>query len=199
MAEPNSRFIALDTETNGFPLWNQPSDDPHQPHIVQLSCILCEPDGRELSAYDRIIRPDGWTIPQDTVDVHGITMQQAMVQGIPEKMAMREFWSLAREAKLVVAHGHSFDARIIRIALKRFATEQHADWWQRAPGFCTMRRAAKVCGLTQKGGRAKNPTLREAVEIILKEPFAGTAHDALYDVIACKRLYLALRGMEEVA
>ena len=43
--------IALfyDTETTGLPLYDQPSDDPRQPHIVQVGAILVDLDTRKKS------------------------------------------------------------------------------------------------------------------------------------------------------
>lgn len=36
--------IFFDTETQGLPLWNDPSEDPRQPHIVQLAAALDDGD-----------------------------------------------------------------------------------------------------------------------------------------------------------
>ena len=50
--------IALfyDTETTGLPLYDQPSDDPRQPHIVQLGAILVDLDARkEIACLDLIV------------------------------------------------------------------------------------------------------------------------------------------------
>ena len=71
--------LAYDTETTGLPLWNDPSDDPRQPHIVQLAAALVDIDTRRtIASMDVIVKPDGWTIPDDTVAVHGITTEHAL-------------------------------------------------------------------------------------------------------------------------
>lgn len=34
--------LFFDTETTGLPLFEQPSEDPRQPHIVQLAACLVD-------------------------------------------------------------------------------------------------------------------------------------------------------------
>ena len=119
--------IFFDTETTGLPDWSQPSEAPHQPHIVQLAAQLVNLDTRRvISSMDVIIRPDGWTIPQETTVVHGITNEMAMDLGVPEAAAVEMFLGLWKN-RLRIAHNEQFDARIMRIALMRFFGEERAD------------------------------------------------------------------------
>lgn len=37
-------ILFYDTETNGLPLWREPSNHPGQPHITQLAAELCDAD-----------------------------------------------------------------------------------------------------------------------------------------------------------
>ncbi|WP_182340872.1 hypothetical protein [Comamonas koreensis] len=58
--------LAYDTETTGLPLFKEPSEHPDQPHIVQLGAILVDLNTRTtIASMDVIIRPDGWTIPDE--------------------------------------------------------------------------------------------------------------------------------------
>lgn len=87
--------LFYDTETTGLPLFKEPSEHPDQPHIVQLAAILVDLDTRrEIASMDVIVRPDGWTIPDDVAAIHGITTGHAMQVGVPEKLAVRMFMSL---------------------------------------------------------------------------------------------------------
>lgn len=77
-----------DTETTGLPDFKAPSEAPQQPHIIQLAAILVNPETRKtISSMDVIIRPNGWTIPDDIAKIHGITTEHAMDVGIPESLA----------------------------------------------------------------------------------------------------------------
>ena len=71
--------IFYDTETSGLPLFKEPSEDPRQPHIVQLAACLVDLDtGQTVSSMDVIVRPNGWTIPDNVAAIHGITTERAM-------------------------------------------------------------------------------------------------------------------------
>lgn len=50
--------IVYDCETTGIPLFEQPSEDPRQPHIVQLAACLVDLDTRDtIASIDVIVRP----------------------------------------------------------------------------------------------------------------------------------------------
>ena len=58
--------LFFDTETTGLPLFKEPSEHPDQPHLVQLAASLVDLDTRAvLSSIDVIVKPDGWTIPDE--------------------------------------------------------------------------------------------------------------------------------------
>ena len=81
-----------DTETTGLPLFREPSEHPGQPHLVQLAAALVDLDTREtVASLDVVVRPDGWTIPDDVAAVHGITTDYAAAVGVPESLALSLF------------------------------------------------------------------------------------------------------------
>lgn len=200
--------LFYDTETTGLPLFNEPSEDPRQPHIVQLAALLVDLDTRKtLASFDLIVRPDGWLIPDEVSKIHGITHELAMDVGVSESIAvgmLRELW---RESKprLRVGHNESFDARILRIALMRHEDAPLADAWKAAPAECTAKMATPVCKIPptdrmRAAGRNhyKTPNLSEAVAHILGANLAN-AHSALADATACRDIYFALTAKQDEA
>ena len=65
--------IFIDTETTGIPdrtaKWDV--DYMNYPHVVQIAWM------NQFKQESHIIYPDGWEIPQETIDVHGITTEYA--------------------------------------------------------------------------------------------------------------------------
>ena len=218
------KICANDTETNGLPLWREPSEDPRQPHIVQCAALLISdtPEGAVLiESMNRIVRPDGWswTEEDEAFKAHGITMERAMDEGVPEADVIAEFHALQAQADMRVAHNASFDDRIYRIAFKRYGdgggtSENRRDVWESyvqeykdsvadafaaRPKFCTMRATTDVLKLPptekMKGEgftKYKQPKLTEAFKHYFGFVFDG-AHDALVDAKACADIYLAIQ------
>lgn len=190
--------LFFDTETSGLPLWKQPSEDPGQPHIVQLAGKVIDLDTRKcIHSLNTIVRPDGWEIGKDTSDIHGITQEYASDVGIKEEDALTlflEFWDIVTNGR--VAHGEPFDMRIIRIALKRYADDEYADIWKNGERQCTMRMATPICQLPTTGrGKYKFPKLAEAYRHFFDKEMEN-AHTAMGDVDACIAIYFAMMDME---
>ena len=198
-------YLYFDVETQGLPLFREPSDDPRQPHLVQLAATLVGDSDFEVQhSMNRIIKPDGWTIPEEVAAVHGITTERALDEGVPEKEVLEEFIGLMEKATHRVAFNSTFDARLIRIAMKRFGIGDQ-DAWKRFPDTCVMRMATPVCQIPPTGKMMaaglkhyKNPNLGEAYQIIMGEPLEG-AHDAMVDVEATMKLHVMLLLQEQEA
>ena len=116
----NKELIALDTEINGMVVWKEPSEGDNQPHIVQLAAHVVNIEDRKITqTMDVIIKPNGWTIPQDCVDIHGITTEYASDVGIPEKLALEMFLELWSGRQRIIFNT-AYDNRVIRIGPKRY-------------------------------------------------------------------------------
>jgi DNA polymerase-3 subunit epsilon len=189
-----------DFETNGLPLFNEPSEDPRQPHIVQVCACLVDAETREMiRGVDAIIRPDGWVIPDEVAKLHGITTERALAEGQDERGIVDWLHEVWQQADLRVAHNESFDARIMRIALKRFHGDEAADAWKAGKSACTARLSTPILKLapTDKmlaAGRRHHKTanLSEAYEFFIGKPFEN-AHTADADVGACMAVYWAIQ------
>lgn len=195
-----STALFYDTETTGVPLFSEPSEDPRQPHIVQLAATLVDLGTREIvSSMDVIVRPEGWTIPDDVAAIHGITTEKATAVGVPEFLALEMFMRLW-EFRTRIGHNETFDARIIRIAQHRFGhPETKLDAWKGAHAVCTARLSTPIvkCPPTAKMRAAnrcnyKTPTLAEAYEHFMGKPLEN-AHSAMADVLGCMAVYFAIQ------
>lgn len=192
--------LFYDTETQGLPLFREPSEHPEQPHIVQLGALLVDIDSRRvISALDVIVRPDGWTIPDDVAAIHGITTEHAQAVGVAESVAVGLLLELWERAAYRVAHNEQFDARILRIALMRHESAELADAWKAGAAECTQALATPILKIppTAKMVRAgftkfKSANLGEAFEFFTGRPLDG-AHRAMVDCEACMQVYFAIK------
>lgn len=176
-------ILFYDTETTGLINFKRRSHDPSQPHLVQLAALLMDNDGREIQSLNFIIEPDGYEIPKEASDIHGITTEYAKEFGVPLGDAVRPFMSLAGKATRMVGHNIAFDKRVLKIARSRLPYIKFPEI--EAEDFCTMHKSRKPVGL------GKVPKLMEAYESFFGEKFIG-AHGAMDDTRACARVYYHL-------
>lgn len=192
--------LVYDVETTGIPIWSTPSDDPAQPRVIELAAELVDTDTRKvLTSMDFIIKPDGWTIPEEIEILTGITNEMAELVGVPMHMVLPMFvamWTLADQR---VGHNESFDMRMIRIELMRHAKlGAMADDWKAGEAFCTQVKSTKIINLpptakmlAAKRNTPKSPNLGEAFAFFAEKPLVD-AHRAAVDVMACRTVYFGI-------
>lgn len=198
--------LFFDSETSGLPLYNEPSEDPRQPHIVQLGACLVDLATRKvLASLDVIVKPEGWVIPAEVAAIHGIDHERAMALGVPESLAVELLLELHKQAEFRVAHNEDFDARIVRIACKRFFDEATTDEWKAGIAKCTATLSTPILKLppTKKmvaAGRThyKTPNLGEAYRFFTGRELVG-AHSAMVDVLACMEVFHAIEAGQRQA
>lgn len=188
-------ILFFDTETTGFTREGSAPTHPDQPYVVQLACQLTDDAGDILGGFSFIVKQVG-PIPPQAAAVHGISDEVAAKFGVEPGFAMRAFEHLLARADLVVAHNIRFDKLVVEAAMSRHSGQL---WMLDKPRFCTMEAATPICNLPptermmaagRKGPKA--PKLEEAVRHFFDEPLDG-AHDAMVDVIACRRVFFALK------
>jgi len=192
-----------DFETNGFPLWKEPSSDPGQPHIVQCAAVLVDADTRKtVHSFDLTVRPTAdWGIPEEVSNIHGITTERALAVGLPESQVVAMLLAFHKIAGLRIGHNQPFDARIMRIALRRFGSEATADDWKAGMSYCTQSRSTPICKLPPSekmlaAGRKHHKTANLGEAFF---HFTGgaieNAHTAMADTLACMRVYWAIQDL----
>ena len=177
--------LFFDTETTGIPerSWNWDTDFEQYPHVVQMAWL----HGCKVETH--IIRPDGWEIPQETVDVHGITTEYALEHGEPFASVVDMFIQDCHDAGLICGHNIHFDTSIIKANILRELGREYYDAndvenaLYKGKRIDTMRPTMKWVDARMANGRLKFPNLSE----LYSRCFPGEtfpAHDALEDVKA---------------
>lgn len=183
-------FLIFDTETTGLPKkWKAPlSDFDNWPRMVQLAWQCHDLEGNFLFAKNHVIIPEGYTIPDDVVEVHGISTEIANEKGIPLKDALIDFVEDVKKAKIIIGHNVEFDINIVGSELLRCEMQEIMT---SAPRFCTKIESTEFCAIRSKSGGIKSPTLTELHLKLFNNPFPE-AHNAAADVEATSRCFLEL-------
>jgi DNA polymerase-3 subunit epsilon len=196
-------IFVYDTETSGLPNYSEPSESPDQPHIVEISVVVIDVDTRmALKEISHIVKPDGWVIPQEVIDIHGITNEMAEAEGIPEEEAIQAFfdlWGYACDLDPEVKRtgfSETFDRRMIRIATKRIPRlfKYEGPWHdlEKDRSYCCMHKSKQLVGALSDKGKVKNPKLGEAFEHFAGKPMEN-AHRAMPDVLATIAVFFGIK------
>lgn len=186
-------ILFYDTETTGFCHTTKPLNDVAQPCIVQLACILCDNTGRELASLSTMVIPFK-DVPQQVVDIHGITRLHAEAYGMTVANALAVFYGMIRKASVIVAHNIDYDNQVMRCEYARLK-DTSFDPFPGKSFFCTMKATTDFCKLPKaKGNGYKWPKLHEVYLKMFNKPLEG-AHDALVDIRATKEVYFEWRRL----
>jgi DNA polymerase III epsilon subunit-like protein len=183
-------YLFFDTETTGLPVdFNAHyTDTDNWPRLVQLAYCLAEDDGEVIASNSWIIKPEGFTIPEESSRIHGITTARARKEGVPLIEVLQEFKDEVESASLLVAHNFSFDSNIIGCEYFRNVIDNPLI---EIDDFCTMKDPDIidfVAAQPMRYGRYKWPSLTELYNKCFGRNF-DFAHDAAADMVALKECF----------
>lgn len=184
-------FLVYDTETTGLPEnYNAPvSDSNNWPRLVQLAWQVHDKVGALVEVHNYIVKPEGFTIPFNSAQIHGITTERAKQFGIPLTDVLEKFESSLAKAKVVAGHNIEFDLKIVGAEHFR---KSFPSALQDLKSIDTKLESTDFCQIPGgKGGKFKWPTLTELHHKLFNEGF-DAAHNAAADVEATTRCFLEL-------
>jgi DNA polymerase-3 subunit alpha len=185
-------YLIFDTETTGLPKrWDTPlTDSENWPRCIQIAWQIHDAKGEVVSHEDYLIQPDGFTIPFDSEQVHGISTALAEAKGTPLVEVLDQFDAALNQVDYVVGHNVSFDRNIMGAEYLRSGREDVLEG-KAIVDTCTEE-TATLCQLPGgRGGKFKLPTLSELYHFLFRESFED-AHNASADVEATSRAFLEL-------
>ncbi len=186
-------YLFFDTETTGMPDdFDAPvTDTDNWPRVVQIAWAHVSTDPNAIdSTLSYIIRPDGFIIPANVAEVHGITTERAFAEGYPRGKVLEAFSKAVGVSDVLVAHNMSFDLPVVGAELVRLRGK---NMLQDVPTICTKEVSTNFCKIPFPGGGCgyKWPKLQELHDKLFGERF-DDAHDAGADVKAGARCFLEL-------
>ncbi len=185
-------YLIFDTETTGLPKrWDAPlSDSENWPRCIQIAWQIHDEKGEIIAHEDYLIRPDGFTIPFDSEQVHGISTALAEAEGVPLAEVLDQFHEALNRVAYVVGHNVSFDRNIMGAEYLRAGLADVLE--EKAVVDTCTEETATLCQLPGgRGGKFKLPTLSELYHFLFQESFEE-AHNATADVEATSRAFLEL-------
>jgi len=185
-------FLVFDTETTGLPKnWRAPASDvANWPRVVQLAWEAYDKEGQKTGTEGYIVRPDGFQIPKDAEQIHGISTIKARRDGRALVDVLESFTRAVEGAQVIVSHNISFDENVVLAEFHRVDRPSRLHMKARV---CTKEAATDFCQIPGQYG-FKWPTLAELYFRLFKKELQE-AHDASRDVSACARCFFELKRL----
>ncbi len=190
-------YLIFDTETTGLPKsWNAPiTDTDNWPRCIQIAWQLHDNMGNLLENNDFLIQPEGFNIPYDAEQIHGISTELAQEQGIALVEGLELFLEALKKTTYVVGQNVGFDVNIMSCEFHRLGIDNNLTELP-VLDTCTEH-TAQMCQLPGgRGGKFKLPTLTELHHHLFGSQFEE-AHNATADVEATTRCFLELIRLGE--
>lgn len=185
-------FLIFDTETTGLPRnYNAPlSDSENWPRVVQIAWQLHDVTGKLISSNSIIVKPEGFTIPFNAAQVHGITTERALAEGSDLQQVMYEFVEAVKQTKYLCGHNIEFDLSIVGAEFHRLGM---SNFFEGKPVIDTKSDpVTEFCAIPGgKGGKFKWPKLEEVYRKLFNAGFEE-AHNAAFDVEATAKAFFEL-------
>ena len=183
-------YLFFDTETTGVPNdWNAPASDLNNwPRLVQLAYLLYDAEGVLISSNDYIIRPEGFIIPEESSNIHGITYDYAKSHGQVLSEVLSDFEEQCKISKHLVAHNINFDSRVMGA---EFLRQTQNNPLSKLNLICTMEGTVDFCKIEGYYGY-KWPKLSELYIKLFGVGFEN-AHDASADIEATAKCFWELK------
>ena len=189
----NAMYLFFDTETTGLPInWKAPVQNVNNwPRMVQIAWLVYTADGKRIDGQNFIIKPEGFSIPDDAVRIHGISTEKAIIDGKELDVVLKLIAEQIENADALVAHNMSFDEKILGAEFIRKNIQNDLFKKNR---ICTMKQSVRYCKLPGRYGY-KWPKLSELHIELFGEDFKE-AHDAVVDINATAKCFWKMKELE---
>ena len=192
--------LFFDTETTGLPIDRRISalqNGVNWPQLVSISWSIWT-DGKCVKRVSHIIKPRGWVIPVGATAIHGISHEEAQMNGIPLLDALMEFKQGIIQSNRIVAHNMEFDKNVIFHAFAWHLKKDPRRFWREEAEFCSMTVAKDELKIpftnankNKNGDLYKMPGLDEVFRATFNEPVPPKAHSSDRDVEVLEKIYWA--------
>ena len=179
-------ILVIDTETTGkdVPFVSVTNSSKWAGiRLVQFGYELYTEDHQLIHKGCWIIRPDGFTIPEETTAIHGISTEQACQEGVPIDTVFTWLELYLPSVTTLVAHNMEYDNNVMLSELFRYHRTELFTLWQQTNKDCTMLMGKRYLGRSLRLG-----VLAHQCGLVVPEGL----HRADVDVAVCAQIYLFL-------
>jgi DNA polymerase III epsilon subunit-like protein len=178
----------FDLETTGLPVRTGFKYAPYtklenynSSRILSISWIVSQNHKVVQQAY-YIITPDGFAISPESTAIHGITMEQAVAEGVGIHTMFEILTEALESCQNIVSHNIDFDINILKSELHRYGRTALLSHVEQMNAICTMKKGKELMNIK------KFPKLSELYRHLYQEDIEN-AHNAQYDTYYCYKCF----------
>jgi len=198
------KTIALDVETTGLPKKMKASinDSSNWPYVVQISWVVLNDNNVIEKICDYIIKAP-IVIPQESINIHGITNEKMNKEGVDIGAILAEFMNDYNHSDIIIAHNLNFDKTMVEVELyrNRMFPDINKLKYNSIINCCTMKTGKDICKIIKisKFGKEyyKFPKLSELYEHLFNKT-PTNLHNSLVDILVCLRCFYKMRFSEDL-
>jgi DNA polymerase-3 subunit alpha len=198
------KYMVFDVETTGLPIrrnhWTKDEDQYYDykdsskydsSRIVQLSYELYDANKSKVKSVDCIIKPNGFSIPNESVKFHGINDEIANSKGVGINIIFDELNNDLKSIEKIIGHNVLFDKQMLLSELYRYKRNDIIDLLHQKQFVCTGEMTKNIIKIKYYRNKLKIPKLGDIYNHIFKrEP--EKLHNSAYDVKYCAEIYFHL-------
>ncbi len=145
--------------------------------MVSIAWIVTHQDKLVSRSY-HIIKPEGFSISDESRAIHGISEEEAIMEGVSFDHVMQELRGILKDASRLIAHNIYFDSNVLMSEFYRRGMKDMIELMEGVRQVCTMKQGQGVMKLRVY------PKLGKLYEFLYNEEMKN-AHDAMYDTYHC--------------
>ena len=182
-------YLFLDTETTGLAknLKAPESDLNNWPRLVQIGWLHYDEKEKQIAKNSYIIKPNGFSIPNEAIKKHGISNERAEKEGVALKPVLNKFSSIMGKSKFLIAHNVKFDKGVVGSEFLRAGIKNNLSDIKK---ICTVESSTDFCKIPGPYGY-KWPNLSELYMRLFNIPIKES-HNALSDAETCAKCFFEL-------
>lgn len=189
-----TRYLVIDTETNGLFNFKLPADGEGQPRLAHLAMIETDENAVEIDRTDIYIKPNGWNMTAEASAVNGLTDEFLSDVGSPIEIALEAYSQKILSGQIVVAYNAQYDLKVMRGEFRRAGMP---DLFEQTPNICVMRPMTNICQIPRTNGNGfKFPNLAEAMAHFGHK--LDDAHQAMNDAEGALKVMRGLMKLGEL-
>ena len=158
--------------------------------IVSISWIIIDSKEKNkiLEKKNYFVKPDKFDVPQESINIHGLTLDFLNNNGLIIHNILQELFNLfinKYNITEIISHNINFDINVLKSELYRYNNITLLEKIDKTKTYCTMLNSQKKMAI------GKWPKLREAYIYFYNKDITN-AHEAEYDTLYCYEIYKAL-------